>query len=52
MVVAKEFNKQNADKDKEQANIEVNELKQEMHKTKAKLDDLLEMSKDLDPTYI
>jgi hypothetical protein len=27
MVVAKEFNKQNADKDKEQANIEVNELK-------------------------
>ncbi len=52
MVVAKEFNKQNANRKKEQANIEVNELKQEMHKTKAKLDDLLERSKDLDLTYV
>jgi uncharacterized coiled-coil protein SlyX len=52
MVVVKEFNKQNADRDKEQANIEVNELNQKMHKTKAKLDDLLERSKDLDPTYV
>ncbi len=52
MVVAKEFSKQNVDRDKEQTNIEVNELNQEMHKTKAKLNDLLKRSKDLDPTYV
>jgi hypothetical protein len=52
MVATKEFNKQNADKDKEQAIIEVNELKQEIHKTKAKLDHLLERRKDLDLTYV
>jgi hypothetical protein len=52
MVVVKEFNKQNVDRDKKQASIKVNELKQEIHKTKVKLNDLLERSKDLDPTYV
>ncbi len=52
MVATQEFNKQNVEKAKEYAIMEVNELKQEMHKTKSKLDDLMERGKDLDPTYV
>jgi len=52
MVATKEFNRQNGDKDKDQTIIKVNELKQERHETKAKLDDLLKRSMDLDPTYV
>ncbi len=52
MVATNEFNRQNGNKFKEQTIIEVNELKQEMHKTKAKTHDLLKRSKDLDPTYV
>jgi hypothetical protein len=32
--------------------MEVNELKQEMVKTKSKFDDLVEKNKDLDPVYV
>ncbi len=52
MVATKEFNKQNVEKTKEQAVMEVNELKKEMHNTKSKLDDLMERGKDLDRTYV
>ncbi len=52
MVATKEFNKYNVEKAKEQAVMEVNELKQEMHNAKSKLDDLMERGKDLDPTYV
>jgi hypothetical protein len=40
------------EKVKEQAVMEVNELKQKMHKTKSKLNDLAERNKNLDPTYV
>ncbi len=52
MVAIEEFNKQNVKKAKEPAVMEVNELKQEMHKTRSKLDDLMERGKDLDATYV
>ncbi len=52
MVIAEEFNKQNIEKAKEQAIMDVNELKQEIYKTKSKLDNLVERNKDLDPTYV
>lgn len=52
MVATQEFIRQNVEKIKEQIVIDVNELKQEMHKTKAKLNDLLERNKDLDPSHV
>ncbi len=52
MIAGEEFYKQKVEKDKEQAIIEVNELKQETIKTKSKLDDLLQKNKDLDLAYV
>ncbi len=52
MVAIKKFSRQNAKKTKEQAVMEVNELKQGMYKTKSKLDDLVETNKILDLAYV
>jgi hypothetical protein len=52
MIVGEEVRRQKAEKDNEQVIIEMNELKQEMVKTKSKLDDLVEKNKDLDSTYV
>jgi len=46
MVAIKEFNQYNMKKAEEQVVMEVNELKQKMHKTKSKLNDLVERNKD------
>ncbi len=52
MITREEPYRQKAKKDKEQAIIKVNELRQEMIRTKSKLDDLLEKNKDLDLAYV
>ncbi len=52
MITREELYRQKANKDKEQTIIKVNELRQEMIKTKSKLDDLLEKNKDLDLAYV
>ncbi len=52
IIATKEFNRLNVEKVKEQTIMEINELKQETHKTKSNVDDLVEKSKDLDPTYV
>ncbi len=52
MVAKEELHRQNIKKVKEQVVIEVNKLKQEMLKTKSKLDDLVEKNKDLDLAYV
>ncbi len=52
MIVREEVYRQKIEKDKGQVVIEVNELKQEMVKTKSKLDDLVQKNKNLDSTYV
>ncbi len=52
MIVREEARRQKAKKDKEQIVIKVNELKQEMFKTKSKLNDLAKKNKELDSTYV
>ncbi len=52
MIAREELCGQKAQKDKEQTIIKVNELRQEMVKTKSKLDDLVEKNKDLDLAYV
>ncbi len=52
MIIGEELYRQKAKKDKEQEIVKVNELRQEMVKTKSKLDDMLEKNKDLDLAYV
>ncbi len=52
MIAGEQLRREKAQKDKEHAFIKVNELRQEMVKTKSKPDDLVKKNKDLDPTYV
>ncbi len=52
MIIREKLCSQKVEKDNEYAVIKVNELRQEMVKTKSNLDDLVMKIQDLDPTHV